>query len=59
MDAAAGRAWQQLTRAWNLGRLEFHGLSLRDLEDMTEEGLALLDDWMTWAVAEHNRRLKG
>jgi hypothetical protein len=45
--------------AWRLGQIEFTALSLRDLENMTEEGLGLLGAWLEWAVVEHNRRVSG
>lgn len=34
------------------------GLALRDLDDMTEEGLALLQEFARWAVDDHNKRVK-
>lgn len=39
--------------------IQYHGLSLRDLDDMTPEGLAMLGAWLQWAVADHNKRNKG
>lgn len=44
-----------MNRAWTLGRIGFTALTLRDLEEMSEPGLALLDEWLGPAIDEYNR----